>query len=145
MMDPIGFGLENYDATGKWREADGALKIDTSGSLQSGEKFNGAVEFKTILVKRKSQFVTALSEKMLTYALGRGLKPSDDCYIRDVSAATVKNSYKFSSLILGVVQSKAFQMQGANETVPAKAITPKTVQKAAPKTRIKAATSSTRS
>ena len=145
MMDPIGFGLENYDATGKWREADGALKIDTSGSLQSGEKFNGAVEFKTILVKRRAQFVTALSEKMLTYALGRGLKPSDDCYIRDVSAATVKNSYKFSSLILGVVQSKAFQMQGANETVPAKAITPKTVQKAAPKTKIKAATSSTRS
>ena len=127
MMDPIGFGLENYDATGKWREADGDLKIDTSGSLQSGEKFSGANEFKAILVKRRAQFVTALSEKMLTYALGRGLKPSDDCYVRDVSAATEKNGYKFSSLVLGVVKSKAFRMQGASDAVPAKVLPSKAV------------------
>ena len=70
----IGFGLENYDATGVWRTLDGESPVDSSGTLTSGESFRGATQLKGILKSKKTEFATALSAKLLTYALGRGLR-----------------------------------------------------------------------
>src|SRR5207302_1705473 len=80
-MDPLGFGLENFDAVGAWRTKDGDSPVDASGVLPSGQKFNGPAQLKTILMSRKNQFARCLSEKLLTYALGRGLEPADKCYV----------------------------------------------------------------
>ena len=84
-MDPIGFGLENYDGIGAWREKDGNSAIDPPGQLVTGESFRGPKDLETILLKRKREdFVQCLSEKMLTYALGRGLEYYDRCAVEQV-------------------------------------------------------------
>lgn len=114
-MDPLGFGLENYDAIGKWRTVDGKFPVDTSGELQSGEKFKGSAQLRTILKSRKNQFARCLSEKMLTFAIGRGLERTDKCFVDAVSAAVVKNDYKFSSMVLSVVQSEPFRKRRGDE------------------------------
>jgi hypothetical protein len=111
-MDPIGFGLENFDGIGGWREKDGGFAIDPSGELVSGEHFAGAAELKKILVKEKrEEFLRCLAGKMLTYALGRGLEFYDKCAVDEVVANMEKNRYRFSSLIMGVVKSTPFQMR----------------------------------
>ena len=111
-MDPIGFGFENYDAIGAWRAKDGEFPIDASGKLVSGESFNGAAEFKRILLKQKrDEFVRCLTEKMLTYALGRGLEYYDQCAVDQITKSLAKNRYKFSSLVMEVIQSAPFQMR----------------------------------
>ena len=110
-MDPIGFGLENYDGVGAWRTKDGNFAIDAGGKLFTGESFNGAAELKTILLKRKrDQFARCLSEKMLTYALGRGLENYDKCAVDKIVKDLQHNGYKFNSLVLGVVQSVPFEL-----------------------------------
>ena len=109
-MDPIGFGLENFNGIGEWRNQDGKFKIEPAGKLVSGESFNGPADLARILVdKKKDDFVRCLSEKMLTYALGRGVEFYDKCATDQISAAVVKNKYRFSSLILEVVSSVPFQ------------------------------------
>ncbi|GIW80836.1 MAG: filamin [Gemmatales bacterium] len=108
-MDPLGFGFENYDAIGAWRNKDGPFPIDASGTLPDGQKFNGPAELKAILKMRKKDFARCLSEKMLTYALGRGLEYYDKCAIDEIVARLVKNEYRFSALILAVVHSDPFQ------------------------------------
>jgi mono/diheme cytochrome c family protein len=108
-MDPLGFGLENYNAVGAWRTKDGPFEIDASGELPSGETFVGPKELKAILKARQGEFVRCLSEKMLTYGLGRGVEYSDGCTVEDIARAVEKNDWKFSSLILAVVHSDAFQ------------------------------------
>jgi hypothetical protein len=110
-MDPIGFSLENFDAIGEWRDKDGGTPIDASGQLISGESFNGASELTIILAgKKRDDFYRCLSEKMLTYALGRGLeyydRPAADKMVKEL-----KNNPKFSSLVLDVVNSMPFQLQ----------------------------------
>ena len=110
-MDPIGFSLENFDAIGEWRDKDGGAPVDASGQLISGEKFSGASELTAILAeKKRNDFYRCLSEKMLTYALGRGLenydRPATDKMVKEL-----KNNPKFSSLVLDVVNSVPFQMQ----------------------------------
>ena len=110
-MDPIGFGLENYDATGGWRTRDGDASIDSSGVLPDGAKFNGPAQLKQILKGKKTQFVHCLAEKMTTYALGRGVERTDKCTVDDIVATTAKNGYKFSSLIIAIVQSDPFRKQ----------------------------------
>lgn len=109
MMDPLGFGLENFDAIGAWRDRDGALAIDASGLLPDGSSFNGPRELKAVLKQRKDDFVRCLAGKMLTYALGRGIQPSDQCTLDDISSRLAKNDYKFSALIHAIVESDPFQ------------------------------------
>ncbi len=108
-MDPLGFGLENYDGIGGWRTKDGEFDIDSSGSLPGGQTFAGPRELKTILLARQDDFVRCLSEKMLTYGLGRGVEYSDRCTVDDIARAVKQNDHKFSSLIFAIVESDAFQ------------------------------------
>jgi len=111
-MDPIGFGLENYDGIGAWREKDGAFAIDPAGQLVTGEKFRGPQDLKTILLKqKKNDFVRCLSEKILTYGLGRGLEYYDRCATEQIAKGLAKNRFRFSSLVLEVVRSAPFQLR----------------------------------
>ncbi len=111
-MDPIGFGLENFDGIGAWRDKDGANPIDSGGVLVSGEKFKGPAELQRVLLGRKrGDFLRCVSEKMLTYALGRGTEFYDRTAIQSVVASLEKNDTKFSALVLGIVNSVPFQMR----------------------------------
>jgi hypothetical protein len=108
-MDPLGFGLENYDGIGGWRAKDGPFDIDASGTLPNGQSFSGPAELKRVLLARQDDFVRCLAEKMLTYGLGRGVEYSDKCTVTDVANAMREHDYKFSSMILAIVESDAFQ------------------------------------
>ena len=111
-MDPIGFGFENFDGIGAWRTQDEGFPIDPAGKLVSGESFKGAGELTAVLVKKKrDEFVHCLSEKMLTYALGRGLEYYDKCALDKMAQGLAKGRYKFSVLIAEVVKSTPFQMR----------------------------------
>ena len=110
-MDPLGFGFENFDAVGAWRTLDGKFPIDPSGVLPSGQTFRGADELKVILRQQKNTFAEGLSEKLLTYAVGRGLDRADQPAVKQIVAAMAADDYKFSSLLLGIVNSVPFQMQ----------------------------------
>jgi len=114
-MDPLGFGLENYDAVGAWRTMDGKFPIDSSGVLPNGRTFQGAAELKTILKEQKEAFAEGLTEKMLIYALGRGIEREDRAEVRRIAARMAADNYKFSSLILGIVNSELFQRNAANK------------------------------
>ena len=118
-MDPIGFGFENFNAIGAWREKDGEYAIDASGQLVSGETFNGPAELKALLVTRKrDEFVQCLARKMLTYALGRGLEYYDKCAVDKVVQALDQNDYRFSVLLAEVVKSEPFQQRTATGSKP---------------------------
>ncbi len=111
-MDPIGFAFENFDGTGAWRLQDGKNTIDSTGQLVSGESFTNAVELRSILSATKSdQFVRCLSEKLLTYSLGRGLEIYDKCAIDEISKNVAGKNYKFREFIIEVVKSVPFQMR----------------------------------
>lgn len=114
-MDPLGFGLENYNAIGAWRTMDGKLPIDSSGVLPDGRTFNGPAELRKILVADRSAFVEGLTEKLLTYALGRGLERYDKPVIKTISKGLAANDYRFSRLVLGIVNSLPFQNRRAIE------------------------------
>lgn len=109
-MDPIGFGLENYDGMGAWRTMDGKYPVDSSGTM-NGQKFTTPGQLKNILLENKKQFTRCLTEKMFTYALGRGITSNDKCNIDAMSASVAKNDYRFSALVTAVVQSNAFKMR----------------------------------
>ncbi len=106
-IDPLGFGLENFDGTGKWRESEGEL-LDASGELPSGEKFTGPEELKELLFSRQDQFLRNLSEQMLTYALGRRLEDCDQPSVLEIQTA-VRQDPRFSTLVVSVVKSFPFQ------------------------------------
>src|SRR5258708_5040661 len=110
-MDPLGFGLENYDAIGRWREFDGKFPVDAAGTLPSGESFKGPVELKQILKGDSSAFAECLTEKLLTYALGRGLERYDKPAVQLISRHTAQADYRFSRLVLEIVNSLPFQMR----------------------------------
>ncbi len=110
-MDPIGFGLENFDAVGGWRTKDGETSVDASGVLPDGAKFNGPSELKNILLGKKTEFVRCLATKLTTFALGRGVERTDKCKIDTIVETTAKNGYKFSALITAIVQSDPFRKQ----------------------------------
>jgi hypothetical protein len=113
-MDPIGFGLENYDATGAWREKDiNNMPIDATGTLPDGSNFNGASGLKEVLMTRKDQFCRCLTSRLMTYALGRGLEIYDKPTEEQISINLAKNDYKFSNLVMQIVESDAFQKRGA--------------------------------
>ncbi len=108
-MDAMGFSFENFDALGAWRTKDGKFPIDPAGALPSGETFSGPKDLKSILKKRSEAFARCLTEKMLTYALGRGVEYADKCAIDDCVEALKKDGYKFSRLVLEIVKSDPFQ------------------------------------
>ena len=108
-MDPIGFGLENFDATGKWRGEIGGKPVDASGVLTTGEKFSGVVELKQLLLARKDEFIRNLTEKMLAYALGRGLEPYDLPAVRKITTSLAQNDYRSAILVREIVKSYPFQ------------------------------------
>jgi hypothetical protein len=110
-LDPLGFALENYDPVGAWREKDGADAVDASGTLPTGDRFKGPAEFQKLLLKQKGQIVRNLSERMLTYALGRGVEHEDRCTVDEITASAAKNGYRFSSLVTSVVKSEPFRKQ----------------------------------
>jgi hypothetical protein len=110
-MDPIGFGLENFDAVGAWRDKEGSSDIDASGTLVSGESFKGASELATILAgPKRGEYLRCLSDKMLTYALGRGTEYYDRPAVEKIVSGMQQNELKFSSLVMEVVKSLPFQM-----------------------------------
>jgi hypothetical protein len=114
-MDPLGFAFENFNAVGAWRNLDGKFPIDPSGTLPDGRSFTGPEELKQIL-KSEQTFVRSLTEKMLTFALGRGLENYDRCAVDQVCKALAKNRYKFSTLVAEIVKSTPFQMRKTEET-----------------------------
>jgi hypothetical protein len=109
-MDPLGFALENYNAIGQWRTHDGTLPIDASGVLPDGKSFNGPAELKGILSSNREAFAECLTEKLLIYALGRGLEGYDRAATRKIVADLAANDYRFSVLINGIVDSAPFRM-----------------------------------
>ena len=108
-MDPIGFSMENFDAVGAWREEDGGFKIDTAGQMPDGTKLNGPADLKKMLLSRKSEFVTCLTEKMLTYATGRGMEHQDRCTVREIVKQVEQDNHRFSALVVAIAKSDAFQ------------------------------------
>jgi hypothetical protein len=115
-MDPLGFALENFDAIGQWRTTEGSTPINTSGVLPDGTKFNGPVELRKILLSHPDQFANTVTQKMLTYALGRGVEYYDLPSVRKIMRAAAPD-YKWSSLIVGIVKSVPFQMSTVKTAV----------------------------
>jgi hypothetical protein len=112
-MDPVGFAMENYDAVGRWQTHDHGQPIDASGGLPDGSKFEGVAGLQKALLSRPELFVHTMTEKLLTYALGRGVEYYDASAVRKVVRESRKQNYRFSSLVLGVVGSVPFQMRRA--------------------------------
>ena len=108
-IDPLGFGLDSFDAIGRWRVSTPDQPLDTAGVLPGGEKFDGPAELKKVLAGKRDRFVDNVCEQMLTYALGRQLQPYDRPVVKEIAAALAKDGYKFSTLVSGVVKSFPFQ------------------------------------
>ena len=115
-MDPLGFALENYDGVGKWRTEDAGSPIDASGALPDGTRFEGPAGLTNLLLTRyRDQFVRTAAEKLLIYALGRGLEYYDQPAVRSIAREAARDNYRMSSLITAVVKSAPFQMRKASE------------------------------
>ncbi|MDX2035873.1 MAG: DUF1592 domain-containing protein [Isosphaeraceae bacterium] len=112
-LDPLGFGLENFDAVGKWRDKDAGAPIDPSGELPGGKRFAGPKELRNILLERKDDFSRCLTEKMLTYALGRGLEYKDKCVVDQITATLARQDHKFQVLVTEIVKSDPFRKRNA--------------------------------
>jgi hypothetical protein len=113
-MDPLGFSLETFDATGKWRtEADG-VPVDTTASLPDGTTFDGVAGLRKVLVTHSEDFVRTVSGKMLAYAIGRGLEPLDYPAVRKIARDAAAKDYRWSAIIASIAQSTPFTMSVAN-------------------------------
>jgi hypothetical protein len=111
LMDPVGFSLENYDAVGRWRTVEDGAKIDASGVLPDGSKFDGAAGLEKALLSRPENFAITLTEKLLTYGLGRAVEYYDGPAVRKIVRDAGENNFRFSSFIAGIASSKPFQMR----------------------------------
>jgi hypothetical protein len=114
IMDPIGFSLENFDMIGKWRTTDGGVPINSSGVLVDGTPLNSPADLRKALLGRSDSFVTASTEKLLTYGLGRGIDYNDMPAVRTIVRDASKNGNRFSALVMGVVKSAPFQTRMKN-------------------------------
>ena len=112
VIDPVGFALENFDSVGNWRNTglDGA-PLDTSGTLADGSKVNGPTALREAILGRPDAFTTVVTERMLTYALGRGLEPGDMPVVRRIEKKAAQNDYKLSAIVMGIVESEPFRMR----------------------------------
>jgi hypothetical protein len=112
IIDPAGFALENFNSVGQWRDTgEGGAPIDAAGVLADGSKVDGPVALRNVLLSRPEAFVTTLTERIMTYALGRGVEPSDMPVIRGIVKRAAADNYRFSSIIMGIVDSAPFQMR----------------------------------
>jgi hypothetical protein len=113
MIDPLGFGLENFDAVGQWRaRSETGEPMDVSGVLPDGTEFEGVIGLREALLSRPDVFVHTFTERLLTYALGRGLDPYADApAVRAIRREAARNDYRVSALIMGIVNSRPFQMR----------------------------------
>jgi hypothetical protein len=112
LMDPAGLSLENFDAIGRWRvRTESGTPVDAAGGLPDGSTFTGMSGLREALVRRPELFVGTLTEKLMTYGLGRGLEFYDAPAVRKVVRSAKSNDYRFSSLVLGIVNSEPFQMR----------------------------------
>jgi hypothetical protein len=110
-MDPLGFALENFDAIGRWRDAEGSTVINASAALPDGSTFEGPSGLRNLLLGRSEEFIHLVAEKMLTYALGRGLEYYDAPAVRKIVRESASEGYLWSTLILATAQSMPFQMR----------------------------------
>jgi len=119
VIDPPGFALENFDSVGKWRDngPDGA-PLDVAGKLADGSQVNGPVALREAIAGRPNAFTTVVTEKMLTYALGRGLEPADMPVVRKIVRKAAQNDYRLSSIVMGIIESAPFQMRTKLEAGP---------------------------
>lgn len=115
VMDPLGFSLDNFDAIGQWRSKESGLPIDASGQLADGTKVSGVLDLRKALLQHPERFVGTLTEKLMTYALGRGLEYYDMPVVRGIARDAAKNDDRFSSIVMGIVKTTAFQMKRAHE------------------------------
>ena len=118
VMDPLGFALENFDAVGTWRtkDIDAGTPIDAAGQLVDGTPVTGPIDLRKALMKRPEQFVETLTEKLMTYGLGRGLEYYDMPAVRKIVRDAARDNYRFSSIVMGIVQSAPFRMKRVQET-----------------------------
>ena len=114
LTDPVGFALENYDAVGRWRTMEAGEPIDASGTLFDGTSFRGVAGLQKAILSRPELFITTLSEKLLTFAIGRGVAYYDAAALRKVVRDASKQDYRFSAIITGIVKSTPFQMRTAS-------------------------------
>jgi hypothetical protein len=117
-MDPLGFGLESFDSVGAWRTHDGGLPVDASGVLPDGRAFDGPTGLRAVLRERRGAFARCLTEKLLTYALGRGLDRGDRRAVGDVARKLADNDYRFSALVLALAHSDPFQTRAVHGETP---------------------------
>jgi hypothetical protein len=111
LIDPVGFALEEFDAVGRWRELEQGQPIDASGGLPDGSQFTGVAGLEQALLDRPELFVRTLTEKLLTFALGRGVEYDDGPAVRKIVNDARDDEYRLSSLVLGIVESVPFQMR----------------------------------
>ncbi|HUA19403.1 MAG TPA: DUF1592 domain-containing protein [Bryobacteraceae bacterium] len=121
VMDPIGFALENFDAVGQWRTTDDGAVIDPSGTLYNGTKVDGPVQLRDMIASRPDVFVGVMTEKLLTYALGRGVQYYDMPAVRKIVQDAGANDFRFSSLVLGIAESVPFDMKIKTAVAPGNA------------------------
>lgn len=115
IMDPLGLGFENFDPVGRWREKDRDQPIDASGELATGEKFSGAKELALILTQRERQIARHFTTKLLTYALGRGIEPYDNCTVDKIMARAQQDNYRMSTIVAAIVSSDPFRLRRSNQ------------------------------
>jgi hypothetical protein len=114
-MDPLGFSLENFDGIGRWRDSLGGVAIDSSGILPDGSQFDGPNGLREVLLSKQDLFVETFAERLMTYALGRGVEEYDRPVLRKIMRETATDGHRWSSVILGIVKSTPFQMRRVSD------------------------------
>ena len=114
LIDPVGFSLENYDAVGRWRDVEDDLPVDATGGFPDGQEFDGADGLEKALLDRPDLFARTITEKLLTFALGRRLEYQDAPAVRQIVREAADANYRFSDIVLGIVKSVPFTMKKAS-------------------------------
>jgi hypothetical protein len=121
-MDPLGFAFENFDAVGQWRTTSADTTVDASGAMPDGTKFDGVPGLLRLLLEHRERFVGTFTERLLTYAIGRGLDHYDAPAVRGIVHGAARNDYRFASIVTGIVTSTPFQMRAATGTAAAEKV-----------------------
>ena len=113
----MGFALENFDAVGKWRTMDAGNPIDATSTITDGTYLDGISSLRDLTIRNGEQFARVITEKLLTYAVGRGMEVEDMPLVRSIARDAAEEDYRFSSLLMGVIQSPAFIMNMKSESI----------------------------
>jgi hypothetical protein len=111
VIDPPGFALENYNSVGQWRTTDNGMKVDANGVLADGSSLNSPVDLRDAILRRPEAFATVITERMMVYALGRGLGPADMPVVRRIVKKAGQNNYRLSTIVSEIINSAPFQMR----------------------------------